>query len=97
MEDKSFYHKLDWGWRGFKLSIGNKTIISFFLILIIPIIGIYMALSDSIKKFFTNEYIDQVGNQIKSVYEIFEKDLSSISTLATFFGKKSTVSGFSQK
>ncbi|MCX8085021.1 MAG: diguanylate cyclase [Calditerrivibrio sp.] len=87
MDKRPFYHKLDWGWRGFKLSIGNKTIISFFLILIIPITGIYFALTNSIKNFSTNEYIDQVGNQVKSVYEILEKELITPSHIGSFIVK----------
>lgn len=81
---KKFYHKLDWGWRGIKLSIGAKTILTFFLVLIIPITGNYFAITKTIKSFFTKEYIDQIGNQIRSVYEIFEEELSSTEDILKF-------------
>jgi len=84
---KQFYHRLNWGWRGIKMSIGTKTIITFFLILLIPITGIYFALTNSIKNFLTNEYIEQTGNQIRTVNEIFEKELSIPGNLIDFLTK----------
>lgn len=97
MEEKNYYHKLDWGWRGVKLSIGNKTLISFFIILLIPITGIYYALTSSIKTFFTNEYIEQVSNQIKSVYEIFERELSTPFIVGSFLVKNQTFLNYVQQ
>ncbi len=90
MGGKKFYHTLDWGWRGLKLSIGNKTLISFFLILLIPITGIYFALTNSLKNFFTNEYIDQVGGQIKSVYEVFEREIATPLIVGNFLVRNQT-------
>ncbi|MDK2792034.1 MAG: two-component system, LuxR family, sensor histidine kinase TtrS [Deferribacteres bacterium] len=75
MENRKFYHELNWLWRGIKLTIGQKTVISFFFVLMIPVAGMYYFLNVSFKDYFTKEYVNEVGNQINSIHRIFESEL----------------------
>lgn len=77
-------YRLDWGFRGFKVSMGFKTIVAFFMILIFPMVGTYFGISSYTKNYLKKEYVSRMGTEMKSVYEIFEHSLNYFGDISNF-------------
>jgi len=73
------------------MSLGTKTIVSFLLILLVPVIIIYLTLTSSLKNFFTHDYLDKVGEEIKTINELIETDMNTPQKLGNFIITQGTL------
>ena len=77
-------YRRDWGFRGFKVSMGFKTIVAFFMILIFPMFGTYLWISSYTRGYLTKSYVEKMRSEMGSVYEIFEHNLSYFGDISGF-------------